>query len=244
MPDPSLTPAIVAALRYNELGNASPYVLSFARLGQSGASFGIFQADTNTNVTAQTCLSQAMQAYGVSDGESADIMAIVSQPMPNGPAPLLSTCLAVANAALSSAAGMALVDAMDGDTLSVVLGEVDQCIKAASQRLGAGSQAARTIDPAAQLSIACWVNMTGEPTALKAWLGGQSVLGLEPPEGSSVTAADMMNYLAATLYFRLHPRNLGHLQDAVAAGVAALPAAPASETADDLNAAELGSLTT
>jgi hypothetical protein len=233
MPDPSLTPAIVAALRYNELGNASPYVLSFARLGQSGASFGIFQADTNTNVTAQTCLSQAMQAYGVSDGEIAEIMADVSQPMPNGPAPLLSTCLAVANAALSSTTGMALVDAMDGNTLSVVLGEVDQCIAAAGSN---------TISPGGLCAIACWVNMTGEPNVLKTWLSGTSVLGLEPPAGPTVLQADVMTYLAATLYFRLHPRNLGHLQDAVAAGVAALPAAPDSETADDLNADELGKL--
>ena len=209
MVDAALLPAIKAALKFNEIGDADPYALSFARLGQSGASFGWAQADTNTNPAARACLQQALQAYGTSDAERAAIMAAVSQPMPSGPAPLLSTDVGLVNAALSSPAGMALVDAMDAGTLQVVLGEVDECIAAADDD---------GIAPDAQIAIALWVNMTGEPTSLLAWLASASI-----PSRPMISLADVMTYLAATLYFRVHTRNLVHFKDAVAAGVPLLP---------------------
>ena len=62
MVDTALIPAITAAIKTNEIGNASPYALSYAELGASGASFGIFQGDTNVNHTARATLLQALQA--------------------------------------------------------------------------------------------------------------------------------------------------------------------------------------
>ena len=53
MVDATLVPAIKAAIKQNELGDASPYMLSYACLGASGASFGIFQGDTNVNHVAR-----------------------------------------------------------------------------------------------------------------------------------------------------------------------------------------------
>ncbi len=47
--DPAIGPALRAALKENEIGNASPYRLSYAKLGQSGASFGVFQGDTHVD---------------------------------------------------------------------------------------------------------------------------------------------------------------------------------------------------
>src|SRR4051812_22929089 len=40
-----LTAALKAAVRKNEIGDASPYQLSFARKDKSGASFGFMQGD-------------------------------------------------------------------------------------------------------------------------------------------------------------------------------------------------------
>ena len=51
--DPAIGPALRAALKENEIGNASPYRLSYAKLGQSGASFGVFQGDTHVNPKAR-----------------------------------------------------------------------------------------------------------------------------------------------------------------------------------------------
>ena len=62
MVDTALFPAIRAAIKQNELGNASPYCLSYARLGQSGASFGIFQGDTNVNPLARSTLTDVLNA--------------------------------------------------------------------------------------------------------------------------------------------------------------------------------------
>src|SRR5262249_48916122 len=45
MPDDLLKPALRAALRVHEIGDASPYQLSFAGKGKSGASFGFMQGD-------------------------------------------------------------------------------------------------------------------------------------------------------------------------------------------------------
>ena len=129
-------------------------------------------------------------------------------PCPDG-SPLPVALEAEINAALSSPAGMALVDAMDAGTLQVVLGEVDRCIAAAGNDI---------ITPDAQVAIALWVNMTGEPTSLLAWL--ESPFRLSQ---SVIALSDMLGYLAATLYFRVHTRNLVHFKDAVAAGVPLLP---------------------
>jgi hypothetical protein len=216
MVDTALLPAIREAIKQNEIGDASPYCLSYACLGASGASFGIFQGDTNVNHTARATLRQALVTAGAAADAIDRIMAAVSQACPNGN-PLDAEDTETANDALAAASGQALVDQMDATLLRVVLGELDTCIAAASGR-------GQTIDPPALLYIALWVNMTGAPDTLNKWLAGTQEVGLAPPVGPTVTLQNLQNYLQANTYFRLHPRNFVHMQDSVAAGTALLPA--------------------
>ena len=217
MIDTNLLPPIRGAIQQNELGDASPYELSYARLGASGASFGIFQGDTNVNHTARATLLNALQANQAGAAAIARIMTAVSQPCPGGD--LLSAGdSAAANTALSCDAGRALVDAMDDILLDIVLGELETSVAAAST-------CGKTIEAQALLYIALWVNMTGAPDTLNKWLSGRPEVGLAPPAGPVVTSQHMQNYLRANMYFRLHPRNFVHMQDAVNAAVALLPAA-------------------
>jgi hypothetical protein len=131
MVDSRILPAIRAAIHENELGSGSPYRLSYARLGASGASFGIFQGDTNVNHRARATLLQALLAASC-DQQTADrIMAAVSRPCPDGN-PLAAADAALADGALASAAGRALVDEMDDELLHIVLAELDACFVAAS----------------------------------------------------------------------------------------------------------------
>ena len=145
MVDSAPVPAIREAIKQNEIGNASPYGLSYARLGASGASFGIFQGDTNVNHLARATLMRALQAASAAGNAIARIMAAVSQPCQNGN-PLSAADSGVADAALSSPAGVALVDAMDANLLQVVLGELDSCIASSASR-------GHTIEPAALLCV-------------------------------------------------------------------------------------------
>jgi hypothetical protein len=77
MVEPALVPAIREAIKQNEIGQASPYCLSYARLGASGASFGIFQGDTNVNHVARSTLLQALQAASVDADAITRILAAV-----------------------------------------------------------------------------------------------------------------------------------------------------------------------
>jgi hypothetical protein len=217
MVDTALLPAIREAIRQNELGTHSPYCLSYACLGASGASFGIFQGDTNVNHTARATLRQALVTDGAADDAIARIMGAVSQPCPDG-TPLSPEDARLADDALASAAGTRLVDAMDQSLLQIVLGELDSSIAAAA-KLG------QTIDPVALLYIALWVNMTGAPDTLNKWLSGTQEVGLAPPAGPSVTQHNLESYLQANSYFRLHPRNFVHMQDSVTAALSRLPGA-------------------
>lgn len=146
MVDTNLLPAINAAIRANELGAVSPYCLSYARLGSSGASFGIFQGDTSVNHNARAILLEALQKAGADSTTCNRILAAVSQACPNGN-PLSEPDTTVANDALSSDDGRQLVDNMDGGLLAVVLGELDSCTAAAATRT-------LTIAPEALLYIA------------------------------------------------------------------------------------------
>jgi hypothetical protein len=217
MVDTALVPAIRAAIRANELGSVSPYCLSYARLGSSGASFGIFQGDTNVNHQARATLLTALQTFGADPPTCDRILAAVGRPCPNGN-PLSPEDTKLANDALSSDAGIQLVDQMDGNLLSVVLGELDSCIAAAATRN-------QTIASDALLYIALWVNMTGAPDTLCKWLSGTQEVGLAPPVGPVVTALNLQNYLQANTYFRLHPKNFVHMQDSVNTALPLLPAA-------------------
>jgi hypothetical protein len=215
MVDSALIPAIKVAIKQNELGNASPYQLSYARLGASGASFGIFQGDTNVNHVARDTLRQILQAAGTADAVCDRIIGAVSKPCPDGN-PLSAEDTSTANDALSSNTGMAMVDAMDERLLQVVLGELDTCIAAANTRQ-------QSIAPVALLYIALWVNMTGAPDTLNKWLSGTQEVGLAPPVGPTVTQQNLENYLQANTFFRLHPRNFVHMQDSVQAAVSSIP---------------------
>ena len=68
MVDTALIPAIKEAIKQNEIGNASQYELSYARLGTSGASFGVFQGDTNVSHAARATLAAALRARGADEG--------------------------------------------------------------------------------------------------------------------------------------------------------------------------------
>ena len=214
MVEQALYPAIRAAIKQNELGNASPYCLSYARLGQSGASFGIFQGDTNVNPRARATLSDVLNAAGIDDAKAAAILAAVSRPLPAGN-PLSPDDTTLVNDALASDLGQPLVDAMDNGLMQTVLTGIDSCVAASGQR---------PIDPAAQLYMALWINMTGAPTTLCKWLGGDEIAGLAPPAGDAVGTEDIAAYLQASAYFRQNPRNFAHLQASVEAGAAQLPA--------------------
>src|ERR1700761_1662748 len=113
MVDQTVVPAIREAIKQNEIGDASPYCLSYACLGASGASFGIFQGDTNVNHTARATLRQALVTDGASDDAITRIIDAVSQPCHDGN-PLSAEDTTLANEALASPSGMKLVDAMDG----------------------------------------------------------------------------------------------------------------------------------
>jgi hypothetical protein len=215
----TLVPAIREAIKQNEIGHASPYCLSYACLGASGASFGVFQGDTNVNHAARATLMQALQASEAGANAISRIIAAVSQACPSGN-PLSPEDTELADSALASPAGTALVDAMDADLLHIVLGELDACIAAAASRT-------QTIDPAALLYIALWVNMTGAPDTLCKWLAGTQEVGLAPPVGPTVTRHNLESYLQANTYFRLHPKNFVHMRDSVKAAAALLPAAGA-----------------
>ena len=213
MVDQSVLPAVLAALRANEIGNASPYILSYARLGNSGGSFGIFQGDAAADPNARATLVRVLQSAGLAPATVSRIVDAVSRPCPDG-SPLSLADQKAADTALDSAGGRAIVDAMDDQILAVILGGLDSCIAAASS-------VGKHLELGAQLSIALWVNMTGEPTSLIAWLKGQTVGGAHPPSSAGVTRDDLKRYLAGTKFFTLHPKNLIHFEESVDTGLAA-----------------------
>jgi hypothetical protein len=215
MVESNLIPAIKEAVKQNEIGNQSPYKLSYARLGVSGASFGVFQGDTNVSDTARQTLRKALQADGASDTTIARIMSLVSQRLPNGN-PLSPDDTEIADTALSSETGRALVDAMDNGLFMIVIRDLNACTAAAQTNHC-------SIEPIALLYMAVWVNMTGPPTILTKFLAGNSEIGVLPPVGPTVTTQDMQTYLHASRYFILHPRNFLHLQESVETAEALLP---------------------
>src|ERR1700743_3572512 len=102
MVDTALLPAIREAIKQNEIGNQSPYKLSYARLGESGASFGIFQGDCHVNDKARSTLRQILAAAGVDAATSARIMGALKNACPNG-SPLSAADAALTDNAIGSA---------------------------------------------------------------------------------------------------------------------------------------------
>jgi hypothetical protein len=219
MPDAAMMPAIKAALRANEIGPGDPYRLSFAGKGSSGASFGVFQADTAANANARTTLHNVLAAAGMDPGQMQGIMAALSVACPADP--LDPGDEAAVNAALDSPQGRALVDALDGQSLAIVCGDLDLANGAAA---GAGNAIAGD----AQLAICLWCNMTGRPTLMMTWLGGSDVtesgVAVAAP-GVPVLFDDVRRYLTETSFFVAHPQNWIHFSQSVAAGAALLPPA-------------------
>ena len=216
MVNTALLPAIREAIKQNEIGSASPYCLSFACLGSSGASFGIFQGDTNVNQTARAALMAILQSQAIDINTINRIMKLLGQACPNGN-PLTPDDAELANSVLVSDSDKIAVDAMDDRLLQIVLGELDSCIAAAQTRN-------TSLDPTSLLYIALWVNMTGAPATLNRWLRGEAVLDLASPAGPTVTPQNLEIYLQANTYFRIHPKNFVHMQQSVQCGARFLPA--------------------
>jgi len=215
MVDLTLIPAIKETVRQNEIGAGSPYQLDFAELGKSGASFGFMQGDTNVSSLARNTLSQVLAAARTAQPDIDRILAALSQALPNGN-PLSDADTTAVNTALSSPAGQVLVNGMDNTLMQGVLEGLDSC-SAAAGAVGL------TLVPIVYLYIAPWINMTGPPTLLNTYLGGNAVHGVPAPTPPTVTETDIVAYLQATAYFQIHPRNFQHLQQCVAAGAALLP---------------------
>lgn len=218
MIDPAspLAAKIRAALRANELGSADPYVLSYAGIGESGPSYGVFQNDVFASTSARTTLWNILMATGTPSPRAAAIVDGLRRAC--SVCPLGAADGATVAAALASATGRALVDALDGVTLAIVLGYVGRA-------LGAAAAASKTLDDGAACAVALWANMTGAPATLDLWLGGEAVamggVDLAPPAGPVVSRADLEGYLAHTQFFEQHARNLAHLQASIATGLAA-----------------------
>ena len=206
--------AITAAMRHNEIGDATPYQVSFAGKGSSGASFGAMQGDLaagQADVTAT--FMQALAAAGVPIAKAQAMLAALSVHLVDNPLSIADTQLV--DAALASAAGRALVDQMDQKILGGVCHGVDDCLQAAT---GSG----RAVALEAILYMAMWINMSGAPTKLLAWLkGGIVVLGKSSvgPAPLQVDGAAMQAYLRQTPYFVANPKNLAHLVESAAAGL-------------------------
>jgi hypothetical protein len=212
MPDQSLIPAIKAALRANEIGNSSPYKLSFAGKGTSGASFGIYQADTNTNHNAGDTLRNVLAAAGMAAAAVDRILKLLIAPCPTNP--LSDSETAAVNAALDAPQGRALVDTLDDKSLSVVLGHLDHAVAAAAK-------AANSVVPEAQLAICLWCNMTGAPTTLSKWLGGDAVTmggSTVHAPANPVSFAEMERFLKNAKFFKENPRTWAHFNESVSVG--------------------------
>ena len=213
----SYIPAIEETIRQNEIGDASPYVLSFAELGKSGASFGFMQGDTNVSDLARSTLRSVLSAAGVGVGDISSILTALNAPLPNGN-PLSNADTTTVNNALSAPLGKALVDQMDKTLLKTVFQGLDACVAAVTAR-------GLALAPIAYLYIAPWINMSGPPSLMIAWLQGAAVHGVPSPAGSTVTQQDMQAYLQSTAYFEGHPRNFIHYQECVRLGATLLPTA-------------------
>jgi hypothetical protein len=199
--DDALKAAIVTAVRMNEIGSGSPYVLCFAGKGNSGASFGATQGDLAAGQPiVQSTFRNALAAAGFSAADIQQFTAALSVHLLSNPLSAADTQRI--NAALLNSKN--LVDNMDQQILAGVYSGLDQCIAAASS-------AGRQIEPIALIYMALWINMSGPPTALLDWLKG-------PTQDGTVTEGDIKSYLSATSYFTANPGNLPHIIASAQAG--------------------------
>jgi hypothetical protein len=218
MPDDALRPALCATLRYNEISDGSPYRLSFAGKGNSGASFGFMQGDLAAHQPMVIAtFQQVLQAANIPQPMIDTLFSRLSVHLVENP--LTQAQTDQVDAALAASAR--LVDAMDETLLGGVLSDLDTCI-------GCAQANSRQPQPTAQLYLACWINMTGAPTTVLTWIEGAAPAldGPTPPIADVIDGALTRAYLAATHYFTVNPGNLAHLDQAVAHGTPLLPPPP------------------
>jgi hypothetical protein len=209
MPDDAIKPALRAALRYNEIGDRTPYEISFAQKGNSGGSFGFMQGDLAAGQPiVHTTFRSCMATAGMPQGTIDDLVRRLSG-KGIGPNVITPSETQQINAALQ--ANRALVDAMDENILGSVYGGLDTCNSAAS---GAG----RSIAPIAQLYVAKWVNMTGPPDKILSFIRG-------PDVGATIGEEDIQDYLRATKYFSENPKNFDYMVESADEGAKELPTA-------------------
>ncbi len=216
MLDDAIKPGIRTALRLHEIGDATPYKLSFAAKGKSGGSFGFMQGDLaagQPNVVAT--FKAVMAAAGASPGVVQTIEGSLCVHCIANPLDVADTQMV--NAALASDRGRPLVDAMDETILGGVYAGLEKCLDAAGA-------AGRTIETKALLYLAMWINMTGPPTTVVQWLSGRPVSLAKPigPAGPVVDGPAMETYLQATDYYAENPHNFPHAMQCAAAGMAVL----------------------
>lgn len=220
MVDNAIKPAIRTALRFHEIGNDTPYRISFAGKGKSGGSFGFMQGDLAAGQPDVTrTFRDVMSAAGMSAQKINDLLALLSKHQIKNP--LTPADTEAVNGALR--ASQVLVDAMDDQILQGVYRDLDRCdARAAAHH--------RSIDTKAMVYMALWINMSGPPTKLLTWLDGDDphLARQVPPAGPVVGGEDMEDYLAATNYYVENPQNLQHLHACAARGMQALNGAGAA----------------
>ncbi len=208
MPDDSLKPALRAALRTHEIGNRTPYEISFAQKANSGGSFGFMQGDLAAGqAIAHSTFRRCMAEAGMPEATIGDLEHRLST---KGAKPSIITADEKQRIDAAFQARRDLVDAMDESILQGVYRHLDTCV-------GVATDAGRTIDPIAQLYIAMWVNMTGAPTKLLDWLRS-------PDRGDTVTEDEIQDYLRDQKYYKEHPKNFPHIVESADEGAKVLPA--------------------
>jgi hypothetical protein len=216
--DDNLRNAISTALRVNEIGRSSPYQLSFAGKGKSGASFGASQGDLAAQPLARDTLWKILAKSDVPQDRIASIVGQLSGPLYSNP--LSTEDDRTVEQALASPDGRDLVDAMDKEIMNGVCQSVVDCENAAAA-------ADIAVAPVAELYMALWINMTGPPTTLKEWVSGNEVWldshrnKIAAPT-TQINEPMIINYLKSSDYFIANPGNFPHMQEAVAAGSAHL----------------------
>ena len=207
MPVEAIKPALRTALRFHEIGDRTPYEISFARKANSGGSFGFMQGDLAAGQPiAHSTFRQAMSAAGIAGASIDDLERRLSQ---KGIGPNVITLGETQQINAALLAGKALVDNIDKDILSKVYGGLDTCIASA-----AGAN--RTIAPITQLYVAMWINMTGPPDKILDFLKG-------PVPDNPVSEDDIQTYLMASKYYTEHPGNFPHMVESAQKGAAELP---------------------
>lgn len=215
----ALLAGLKVALRLHEIGDASPYVLSFAGKAKSGASFGFMQGDLAAGQpVVQRAFRSALQAAGIPAQQIDHFVQRLSVHLISNPLNAQDTALV--NGALSAPAGRAQVDAMDDAILQGVITDLRQCLDTAEA-------SGRQVDPKAAIYMAMWINMSGPPSTMLDWLSGDPVTMARPVPAPPMTvdAAAMEGYLHATSYYSENPHNFAHLTQCAAAGMNAIAVA-------------------